>query len=144
MENHFLPVIYLHVSLPHKSCHFRRSNNLLSKSTHQFIYQELGCSCVSEESWRVRRGWLVVEEESFSEEVGEHWGKQIFSLARASTVKTHFWCWCVLEVSRANISTALQWQNGGAGILGCWGEVYCVSELFNFVTLCNDIFVLLM
>lgn len=38
MENRFLPVTYLHVSLPHKSRRF--SDNLLSKSTCQFIYQE--------------------------------------------------------------------------------------------------------
>lgn len=34
MENDFLPVNHLNVSLPHKSCRFRRHNNLLSKSTH--------------------------------------------------------------------------------------------------------------
>lgn len=36
-KNHFQPVNYLHVSLPHKSCRFRRHNNLLSKSTRHLV-----------------------------------------------------------------------------------------------------------
>lgn len=138
MENHFLPVNYLHVSLPHKSCRFRRVNNLLSKSTrHLSIKGEAVGVCVR--VWR--KSWvgawrLVEEEESFSDEVGEHWGKQIFSLACDSTVKTHSWCWCVLEVSRANISTALQWQSGGVQMSVCMcvyvvGGVYWAAVLYN-------------
>lgn len=124
MENHFLPINYLHVSLPHKSCHFRPHNNLLSKSTHHLTMKGDAVGvCVSGECCggaAVVAGWLVVEEEEgFSEEVGEHWGKQIFSLACDSTVKTDSWCWCVLEVSWANISTALQWHSGGVGMLVC-------------------------
>lgn len=130
MENHFLPVNYLHVSLPHKSCRFTRHNNLLSKSTrHLSIKGEaVGvCVCLGKVG-----GWMV--EDGFSEEVGEHWGKQIFSLACDSTVKTHSWCWCVLEVSRANISTALQWQSGVVGMLVC---VYVMGGVYWAAVLCN-------
>lgn len=64
---------------------------------------------------------------------GEHWEKQIFSLAWDGTVKTHSRCWCVLEVSQANISTALQWQSGGAA-LKWWEALLCICALYACYT----------
>lgn len=103
-----------------------------AKQIHSpFIYQGRSCWCVCVCLGKVG-GWMV--EDGFSEEVGEHWGKQIFSLACDSTVKTHSWCWCVLEVSRANISTALQWQSGVVGMLVC---VYVMGGVYWAAVLCN-------
>lgn len=68
--------------------------------------------------WRTSRRAFLVEVRGTG---GGGGGKYFLWLVTAQW--KHSWCWCVLEVSRANISTALQWQSGSVGMEVCvhWG-----------------------